>query len=111
MRPNLRVVRDDRPTITQADVRKLRDLQQRAAAAAYEAGSFERALINRLDDGEQVEPGLLCATIVRREERVVTEDDIRRLMGLEVLEEARCHVAPTVTRSLQVIAPRAVRPA
>lgn len=83
-----------------AEYRAYHDEQKRLAS---ELETRKRSLMQRLEAGEQVEPGSLTAGIAAREVRLFTADQVARIMGAEIVAEIRTQLLPSVQRSLQVI--------
>ncbi len=109
--PRLRVVRDDVAKITPDELRRLRNLRNDAKALEMEADRIELAIMERIAAGERVESGALHASINRDGAPQVTEDDVRRLLGVDVLEEMRSRLDPVYPRTLKIRSVQALKPA
>lgn len=89
--------------ITQAELERYKDLSDEAREVNWKAKHLRESLIAKLDAGASVEPGQLDAEIHETEQRRITNDELVRLLGLDVVEEVRANIAPTKSRSLKVI--------
>lgn len=93
--------RDDE--ITQAELDRYRGLSAEARELSWSVANLRKSLIAKLDAGASIEPGQLDAEIHETEQRRITNDELVRLLGLDVVEEVRTQIQPTKSRSLKVI--------
>jgi len=89
--------------ITQAELERYKALSAEARELSWSVEKLRKSLIAKIDAGAPVEPGQFDAEIQETEQRRITNDELVRLLGLDVVEEVRANIAPTKSRSLKVI--------
>lgn len=92
-----------RDEITQAELERYRSLVDEARELKWSTENLRKSLMAKLDAGASIEPGQLDAEIQETEQRRITNDELVRLLGLDVVEEVRTQIQPTKSRSLKVI--------
>lgn len=91
------------PEIAQADLERYRKLSAEARELTWSVESLRKILLEKHRLGVPVEPGPLDLEVSETEQRRITNDELVRLLGLEVVEEVRAGIRPTVSRSLKVV--------
>ncbi|OJW20464.1 MAG: hypothetical protein BGO49_04445 [Planctomycetales bacterium 71-10] len=88
--------------ITQAELSHLKAAGEKSKDAIVVYETAKRSVLAKVREGLPVEDGDLYPVLSTREEKRVTNAEIARLMGPEVLEEMRAQLRPTVSESLKV---------
>lgn len=96
--------------ITQAELSHLKAAGEKSKDAIVVYETAKRSVLAKVREGLPVEDGDLYPVLSTREEKRVTNAEIARLLGHEVLEEMRANLRPTVSESLKVECRAAVAP-
>ena len=100
MRPETETAPDQ---IAQADLESYRDLSNQSRELNWTVEKLRKSLLARLVAGTPIEPGPLDADIVATEQKRMTNDELVRILGLEVVENVRAAIEPSVSRSLKIV--------
>ncbi|OJW11235.1 MAG: hypothetical protein BGO49_11255 [Planctomycetales bacterium 71-10] len=96
--------------IRQEILGRYRALSAQARELNWTVESLRKIILAQHALGLPVEPGPLDLDVAETEQRRITNDELVRLLGLEVVEEVRTQIKPTVSKSLKVV-DRPVKPA
>lgn len=92
-----------RESIGQDELARYRDLSAQARDLSWTVERLRKSLLVRHDAGVPVDPGPLDLDVVETEQRRITNDDLVRVLGLDVVEEVRTQVKPTISRSVKIV--------
>lgn len=90
-------------SIPQQQLERYRVLSAQSRDLSWTVEQLRKALLSQHDAGVPVEAGPLDLDVVRTEQRRITNDDLVRVLGLEVVEEVRTQVQPTISRSVKIV--------
>ncbi len=88
--------------ITQAELERYKRESAEALDLNWSVAALRKSIMAKIDAGASIEPGQLDAEIHETEQRRITNDELVRLLGLDVVEEVRTQIQPTKSRSLKV---------
>lgn len=88
--------------VTQDELDRYKRLSAEARELNWSLEHLKKSIMKRLDAGAAIEPGQLDATIHETEQRRITNDELVRVLGLDVVENVRAAIEPTKSRSLKV---------
>lgn len=96
--------------ISQEDLESYRELSSRSRELNWTVEKLRKSLLSRIDAGVPVEKGALDAVITESEQKRMTNDELVRILGIEVVENVRAAIKPQTSRSLKIVE-RAVKSA
>lgn len=96
--------------ISQADLESYRDLSNQSRELNWTVEKLRKSLLSKIDAGVPIEPGVLDALVTETEQKRMTNDELVRILGIEVVENVRAVLNPQKSRSLKIVE-RAVKPA
>jgi len=89
--------------IKQEDLERYREMSLRSRELNWTVEKLRKSLLAKIASGVKVEPGPLDAEITETEQRRMTNDELVRILGLEVVENVRAAIEPSVSRSLKIV--------
>lgn len=89
--------------IRQADLESYRDLSNQSRELNWTVEKMRKSLLSRIDAGVPIEPGPLDAELVETEQKRMTNDELVRILGIEVVENVRAAILPSKSRSLKIV--------
>lgn len=89
--------------ISQETLERYRTLAGQARDLSWTVEQLRKVLLTQHDAGVPVAPGPLDLDVIATEQRRITNDDLVRVLGLDVVEEVRTQVKPTISRSVKIV--------
>jgi hypothetical protein len=89
--------------IKQAELRQYRDLADEARKVTASQEALRKTLIARIQEGAEVQPGKLSATLTKSEAQRFSFDALVRILGLKKAEDIKLQLPVSVSQSLKVI--------
>lgn len=95
--------------IRQDELERYRKLSAEARELNWLVESLRKILIHKHAQGLPVEAGPLDLDVTESEQRRLTNEELIRILGLQVVEEVRTQIKPTVSKTVKVV-DRPVKP-
>jgi hypothetical protein len=89
--------------ITQRELKQYRELSDEARQVTASQEALRKALIARMEDGAEIQPGKLTANLAKSEAQRFSFDALVRILGLKKAEEIKLQLPVTASVSLKVI--------
>jgi hypothetical protein len=89
--------------ITQEELEAYRQKQAEAKRLSADVELRRKSLLSRALEGATLEPGPLEPQVTLREVRRFSADEVARIMGVDVCEEIRTQLKPTIERHFSVV--------
>ena len=89
--------------IKQTELRQYRDLADEARRVTASQEALRKSLIARIQEGQEIQPGKLTATLTKSEVQRFSFDALVRILGLTKAENIKLELPVSVSVTLKVI--------